>query len=68
VTGGIPSGSEMNITFVHPRPELRPYVESLWICESETGGGHKLRGAKRMSQTHHPLQELPAVVGRRRAR
>jgi AraC-like DNA-binding protein len=27
----------MKISFVTPRPELRPYIESLWILESPTG-------------------------------
>src|SRR5262249_2488066 len=27
----------MKLLFVRPKPELRPYVESLWIFESPTG-------------------------------
>ena len=27
----------MNISFIKPRPELGPYIESLWVCESATG-------------------------------
>jgi len=27
----------MNISFIKPRQELGPYIESLWLCESETG-------------------------------
>ena len=27
----------MRLTFVQPRPELRPHIESFWVFESETG-------------------------------
>ena len=27
----------MRLTFIPPRPELRPYVESLWVFESDVG-------------------------------
>ena len=27
----------MRLSFVQPRPELRPYIESFWVCESDTG-------------------------------
>jgi AraC-like DNA-binding protein len=27
----------MKLSFIHPRPELRPYVESLWVFESTAG-------------------------------
>jgi len=27
----------MNISFIKPRPELDPYIESFWVCESATG-------------------------------
>jgi len=27
----------MDIKFVEPRPELRPYIESLWICDCPNG-------------------------------
>ena len=27
----------MKLTFIEPRPELRPYVESLWVFESDIG-------------------------------
>lgn len=27
----------MKVSFIRPRQELRPYIESLWVCESDTG-------------------------------
>jgi AraC-like DNA-binding protein len=28
---------KMNISFIKPRQELQPYIESFWVCESATG-------------------------------
>ena len=28
---------EMRLSFVKPRPELQPYVETIWVFESSTG-------------------------------
>ena len=35
--GRVSQGHEMKLTFVNPRHELRPYIESFWVFESRTG-------------------------------
>ncbi len=30
-------GSDMNLSFIQPRPELRPFVESFWVFRSALG-------------------------------
>jgi AraC-like DNA-binding protein len=35
--GASPQGLAMRLSFVQPRPELKPYIESFWVFESPVG-------------------------------